>query len=73
MVTEVITWRMAQGVTMMMKVKEMAERDLTRLAMVSASTLSLTGLAAADPSNMGRAVQRACLIQETKLLPLDTL
>ena len=31
MVTEVITWRMAQGVTMMMKVSETAERDLKRL------------------------------------------
>ena len=47
MVTEVITWRMAQGVTMMMKVSETAERDLTRLARVSASSVSLMGLLAA--------------------------
>ena len=39
MVTEVITWRMDQGVTMMMKVKEMADRHLTRLAILSASWL----------------------------------
>ena len=42
-----MTCRMAQGVTMMMKVRETAERDLTRLATVSASTLSLIGLLAA--------------------------
>ena len=53
---------MAQGVTMMMKVRETAERDLTRLAKVSASTVSLIGLLAAWlPSNIGRARQRAVL------------
>ena len=56
-------WRMAQGVTMMMKVRETAERDLTRLARVSASTVSLIGLLAAWlPSNIGRARQRAVLV-----------
>ena len=53
---------MAQGVTMMMNVRETAERDLTRLASVSASTVSLMGLLAAWlPSNIGRARQRAVL------------
>ena len=62
MVTEVMTWRMAQGVTMMMKVRDTADRDLTRLASVSASTVSLMGLLAAwEPSSIGRAVQRAVL------------
>ena len=32
MVTEVMTCRMDQGVTRMMKVREMAERDRVRLA-----------------------------------------
>ena len=61
-------WRMAQGVTMMMKVRETAERDLTRLARMSASTESLIGLLAAWlPSNIGRARHRAVLqsIQST--------
>ena len=44
MVTEVMTWRMDQGVTMMMKVRDTAESDLTRLARVSASSESLMGL-----------------------------
>ena len=62
---------MAQGVTMMMKVRETAERDLTRLARVSASSVSLIGLLAAWlPSNIGRARQRAVLsnIQSTDFL-----
>ena len=62
MVTEVITCRMDQGVTMMMKVREMAERHLTRLAMLSASSLSCTGLlATADLISVGRADQSAFL------------
>ena len=47
MVTEVMTWRIAQGVTMMMKVSDTAESDLTRLARVSASSDNLMGLLAA--------------------------
>ena len=49
---------------MMMKVRETAERDLTRLARVSASTLSLIGLLAAwVPSIIGRAAHRAVLVE----------
>ena len=50
MVTDVITWRMDQGVTTMINVKEMADRLLIRLAVLSASWLSLVGLLAkVDP------------------------
>ena len=62
MVTEVITWRMDQGVTMMMKVRETAERDLTKLAFISAFTVSLMGLlAACVPSSTGKAAHSAVL------------
>ena len=44
MVTDVITWRMDHGVTTMINVKEMADRLLIRLAMLSASWLSFMGL-----------------------------
>ena len=37
MVTDVITWRMDQGVTTMMNVKEMADRLLIRLSLLSSS------------------------------------
>ena len=43
LVTDVITWRMDQGVTRMMKEREMAERLLTKLAIFSASLLSCMG------------------------------
>ena len=46
----------------MMKAKEIAERLLTRLARLSASSLSLTGLRATEePINIGRAAKRAVL------------
>ena len=62
MVTEVMTWRMAQGVTMMMNIKDTALRDLTTLAVVSASRLSLIGrLATEEPSNIGSAERSMCL------------
>ena len=37
MVTDVITWRMDHGVTTMMNVKEMADRLLMRLSLLSSS------------------------------------
>ena len=53
---------MDHGVTMMMKVRETAERDLTKLAFISALTVSLMGLlAACVPSSTGKAVHRAVL------------
>ena len=62
MVTDVMTWRMAQGVTMMMNMRDTADRDLTTLAVVSASRLSLMGLLATEePSNTGRAESSMCL------------
>ena len=61
MVTEVITWRMDQGVTTMMKVKEIADRLLIRLAVFSASWLSFMGLfAMVDQMSEGRA-EKKCL------------
>jgi hypothetical protein len=62
MVTEVITWRIDQGVTRMMKEREMAERLLTRLARLSASIQSFMGrLATTDPIIVGRAEKSALL------------
>ena len=62
LVTEVITWRMDQGVTRMMKEREMAERLLTKLAILSASSPSFMGrLATADPIIIGRAETSALL------------
>ena len=62
MVTEVITWRMDQGVTRMMKEREMAERLLTKLAITSASMLSCMGrLATFDAISIGRAETSALL------------
>ena len=53
---------MAQGVTMMMNIRDTALRDLTTLAVVSASRLSLMGrLATEEPSNIGRAERSMCL------------
>ena len=59
----VLTWRMAQGVTMMMNISDTALRDLTTLAVVSASRLSLMGLLATEePSSIGSAESSICLI-----------
>ena len=58
-----LTWRMAQGVTMMMNISDTALRDLTTLAVVSASRLSLMGrLATEEPSNIGSADSSMCLM-----------
>ena len=62
-VTDVMTCRMDQGVTTMMKEREMAERDLTRFSSFTASALNWIGLLATDePINMGIAEQRAFLL-----------
>ena len=62
MVTDVITWRMDHGVTTMINVKEMADRLLIRLAVLSASWLSLMGLfEMVVPMSKGRAEKSAFL------------
>ena len=64
----VLTWRMAQGVTMMMNISDTALRDLTTLAVVSASRLSLMGrLATEEPSNIGSADSSMCLMINCEL------
>ena len=54
-----MTWRMDQGVTMMMKQREMADRLLTMLLRVSASTPICKGLF--SMTRTGRAEKSASL------------
>ena len=58
----IMTCRMAQGVTMMMNMRDIADRARTRLASASASTLSLIGLLATEePTSIGSAQRNAFL------------
>ena len=57
-----MTCRMAQGVTMMINMRDIADRARTRLASASASTLSLIGLLATEePTSIGSAERNAFL------------